>query len=49
MDCTREGILKEASPPSCSWRSVAMFFSCPVSKLQLCSGQLGCGRCLINK
>lgn len=27
MDCAN--ILKEVSPLSCTWRSVAMFYNCP--------------------
>lgn len=29
MDCASKGILQEASPPDSSWRSAAMFYSCP--------------------
>lgn len=29
MDCACAGILKEVSPPNSSWRSAAMFYSCP--------------------
>lgn len=29
MDCACKGIFQEASSPDSSWRSAAMFYSCP--------------------